>query len=78
MLHRKLVCYVSPPHHIREPGQRSPPPVRAPQGTRWDQLPPTNQHRLLLLLGRLVERQLPQPAPLLLTSREEAEYDLPH
>jgi hypothetical protein len=42
----------------------------------WDQLPPTNRHRLLRLLGRLVERQLNQQAPLLLAGSEEGEHDL--
>jgi hypothetical protein len=45
--------------------------------SRWDQLPPANRHRLLRLLGRLVERQLSQQAPLL-ASGEEAEHDLHH
>ena len=30
--------------------------------TRWALLPEANRHRLLYLLGRLVERQLPQAA----------------
>jgi hypothetical protein len=64
------VCYVERPLPIREPGQRSPPPVRAVRGSRWDQLPPTNRQRLLRLLGHLVERQL-NP-----TNSEEARHDL--
>ncbi len=44
--------------------------------SRWDQLPPANRRRLLRLLGRLVERQLSQPEPLLLASGEEADHDL--
>jgi hypothetical protein len=39
-------------------------------------LPPANRHRLLHLLGRLVERQLRQQALPLLASSEEAEHDL--
>jgi hypothetical protein len=53
-----------------------PPPARAGRSSRWDQLPPVNRHRLLSLLGRLVERQLSQTASLLPTGREEAEHDL--
>jgi hypothetical protein len=43
--------------------------------SRWDQLPSVNRHRLLHLLGRLVERQLRQQAPLLPTDRKEAKDD---
>jgi hypothetical protein len=53
-----------------------PPPLRTPMPSRWDRLPPANRHQHLHLLGRLVERQLSQQAPLR-ASAEEAEHDLP-
>ena len=45
--------------------------------SRWDQLPPANRHRLLHLLGRLVERQLSPAVTSLPAGREEADHDLP-
>jgi hypothetical protein len=76
VLHRKRVCHVHHLHPIRAATQCSPPPAKALARSRWEQLPPANRHRLLQLLGRLVERQLRQPALPLLTSSEEAEHDL--
>ncbi len=75
VLHRKRVCHVHCLRQIRATAQRSPPPRKALARSRWEQLPPANRHRLLSLLGRLVERQLCQQAPLLLADREEAEHD---
>jgi hypothetical protein len=75
VLHRKLVCHVHRLHPIRAAAQRSPPPTKALARSRWEQLPPTNRHRLLHLLGRLIERQLGQQAPCLLADQEEAEHD---
>ena len=56
--------YQRPRRAIRQGCQRSPPPANmAPLTlTRWALLPEANRHRLLYLLGRLVERQLPQAA----------------
>ena len=76
MLHRKLVCHVYHLRPIRAAAQRSPPPAKALAHSRWEQLPPAHRHRLLHLLGRLVERQLRQQALPLLASSEEAEHDL--
>ena len=80
MLHRKLVCYVHRLRPIRAAAQRSPPPTKTPGCSRWDQFPPANRHRLLHLLGRLVERQVSQQAPRLAAGgeSEEAEHDLRH
>ncbi len=87
MLHRKLVCHVYRLRPICAAAQRSPPPTKAPRRSRWDQLPAANRQRLLHLLSRLVERQLPQQAPLLAllallgagtAGSEEAMHDLPH
>ena len=75
VLHRKRVCHVHRLRQIRAAAQRSPPPAQALARSRWEQLPLANRHRLLHLLGRLVERQLCPPAPLRLADREEAEHD---
>lgn len=47
---------------MRQRLQRSPPSTSAAPLTRWELLPAANRQRLLRLLGRLVERQLPAAA----------------
>ena len=72
-------CLSSHPNQHNWPAP--PPPTRAPmepRRSRWEQLPPANRHRLVQLLGHLVERQLRSAATPLPASRdgEEVKLDL--